>query len=456
MAANRTPFSNIKGDQNLSSHASFAGDQNLTSSLSDGRIWNLSSQCLSRLEKHLECYARNISDNISELICEPKEGDSGVITTRIYATFLLVTAVTATLAIVLNLGVFLTICLSKQLHTTVNYLVSLSCVNQLLWAFLPIIEAYDLPVFSSQFCAIRYILFFGTGSMNFALIVTFTLLRYLLVVRNHRYPPKWQNLFLFTIIPMLPSVAQIILLRAHTAGKCGTFFATTLAGYVITKTSARSYDAELRLLIIIECIAGFSVVFFCYFRIFAKIVTSRRRVLFSVRNSRMPAGTPRSIANETQRVCSRFTGRLWAGQPANSERPAASHSPSIQVTTVHLSRISQRLADDTAVTRQPVSEHPTTSQETALLTIQQCSCPGARDPELDGSKQNSSCRSATDCEPDTRSRLSVAVDPCTPGPSGRRGVLLAPSALDAMERPTEERSARPGAFFMLRWRSPGR
>ena len=334
-------------------------DQNLTNILSDGLMPNLSSQCLLHVQERLECHARPTSDNASELICEPRGDDNGVESARAHAVFLSVAVISTVLTVVLNLAVLLIICLTKKLHTIVNYIVSLLCINQMSWAFIPVIEAYDLPTSSPHFCITRYILYAMTGSLNFGFIVTITLLRYLLVVKNHNYPTNWQNLMLFTIVPVLQCVVQTLLYVAHTGERCGSFFGKTSAGYMITKLAHKQHDSILRIVIIIERIAGFTVLLFCYAKIFGKVIASRKRVISSPQDGQ---ATCHQIANQARRICSRLNRRYRSDQPAVVQPSAPAQAPGVQPTTVHHSTTNQHSMNGTAANGQPVNDRDTTRQ----------------------------------------------------------------------------------------------
>ena len=352
---------------NRTSSWGIAEDQNFTSSLPDGLTLNLSSQCLLQLKEQLECYPRHTPDNISELICEPQDGDSGAETARTHAVFLLVAAVTIVLTIVLNLTVLLTIYFSKKLHTIVNYLVSLLCVNQLPWAVIPLFEVYELPILVPRFCTTRSILFMLTGTLNFALIVTITLLRYLLVVKNHSYPTNWQNVLLFTMIPVFQSVTKTVLGVVFLTIRCSSFFGRTSAGYVIAIETRKTEHAELQFLMITEYVAGFAILLFCYIKILIKVIASRRRVISNPQRCQTTVSYCVPIANPVRRISSWFTERLRSRQLTTGEQPAP--APVIPLSEVHHSTINQESMSDTGATGQhPENDASATGQPANDMT----------------------------------------------------------------------------------------
>ena len=64
--------------------------QNFTGSLPDELMPKLSNHCLLWVEEHLDCHAHYASDNVSELICDPKDGEDSAESARAHAIFLLV------------------------------------------------------------------------------------------------------------------------------------------------------------------------------------------------------------------------------------------------------------------------------------------------------------------------------------------------------------------------------
>ena len=289
---------------------------------------NVSRQCLRKMQEQLVCYASYNSDNTSKLICDPKDDDDGSKTARAHATFMTVAVVTATLAIALNLMVLLTIGFSKKLYTLVNYLVSLLCVNQFIWAAIAITEAFDLAIVSPTFCTIRVVGFSSTLSLNFMLVVTITLLRYLLMVRNHSYPANWQNVFLFTCIPLLACALQIVWLSSSATEQCGTLLSWTSAGYMISKLSKRKHAPTTLFVMAIQYATGFAVLFFCYVSILAKVIRSRRLVASHSQNGQTTEGHS-CIARMAQWISSRFRVQSTSHQ-SNANQQAGSSQVAVQ------------------------------------------------------------------------------------------------------------------------------
>ena len=442
---------------NCSSSSNIPETLNLTSSLPDVLV-NLSSQCLHHLQE-LECYICITSDNISKLVCDSKDGNDAATTAKHHTAFMSVAVVTALLAIVLNSTVLLTIFLSRKLHTIVNYLVALLCLNQLFWTVFPVIEMCDLPVLVPQFCTVRYIMYFIPTTWTFSLIVTVTLVRYSLVVHNHSYPTNWQNILLFTIIPVLPGIAQLKLLMDHTSGQCGAIFATTSAGHTITRLPPRKYIAEFGILIIAECVAGFTVLFFCYFRILAKIIASRKLVTSSLRNGQTTTGIRQPVASRTRRLYSCFTGRAQSDLPTADQQPL----PGIPLATFPRSGADQRPLGDTAASRlHPATGRQMTSKQTPATsershlrppTPQRCgkstqNIARRTKAGLHGRGSSSDPADCWRCTPGPSTQREVVTTPspltCTPGPSTQRVAATTPSVLTITVRPVNEPSSGAG------------
>ncbi|KAF0296098.1 hypothetical protein FJT64_006419 [Amphibalanus amphitrite] len=304
----------------------------LSDDLPPGLVPNLSSECLLKIAEFLECHERRGAADHSELVCTPHSGQEGGISTRsAHAIFVTVIAVTVALTVVLNSAVIVTIAVNRRLHTLVNYLVSLLCANQLAWIVFPIAESSLNVHLYDSLCLLRYIVMQSTTSMNFGLIVTITLLRYLIVVRNHSYPGGKQNMLVFTVLAGLPCTFRWLLFRADDNGRCGTLFASTPDGYDINQPAERHEPLRTFIIILIEYIIGLTIVGFCYYKILAKALASRRRLRrHSNRSQGHPCLSVRApIAVTWRRATGRVTIETGGGQGAAAASPAtagAGHS----------------------------------------------------------------------------------------------------------------------------------
>ncbi|KAF0293529.1 hypothetical protein FJT64_000863 [Amphibalanus amphitrite] len=252
----------------------------------------LSGECSSLAHELLRCQERLGADNTSRPVCALRETETGAAdTASVHRAFLAVIGVTVTLAIVLNLMVILTIGLNRELHTLVNYLTSLLCFNQLVWTIFPIMEIKMDGFLIEGLCALRHYVLQTTTSANFGLIVTITLLRYLMVVRNHSYPPNAQNMALFTIIAILPCVCRVLLFDQADNGLCGHFIAETPDGYIINTIPERKRQLRTFIILITEHIIGLGAIAFCYARILVKTFASGKRMIIHA-NEKLESGHP--------------------------------------------------------------------------------------------------------------------------------------------------------------------
>ena len=239
----------------------------------------LSGDCRLFAEELLRCHARPGPDNSSTPVCELRE-DAGdrMDTSTVHSLFLSVIGVTVLLAVVLNLVVILTIAFNKKLHTMVNYLTSLLCFNQLVWVIFPVIEIKLNEFLSPGLCALRHHVLQISTSADFGLIVTITLLRYLMVVRNHSYPARCQNMLFFTGIALLPFIFRVLMFSRADNGLCGHFLAETPDGYAINTVPTRHRQLRTLIILLIEHIVGLCALAFCYANILAKTCASEKRM----------------------------------------------------------------------------------------------------------------------------------------------------------------------------------
>ena len=406
--------------------------QNFSSRFPEGLIPNFSNQCSVWVEEQLECYARYSTENIPELTCAFRDDEERVKTSWAYVTLMLVVVITSTLAIVLNLVVLLTIGFSKKLHTLVNYLVSLLCISQLLWAFSPAIEASGLLVLVPRLCVVRYLILFVTTSLNFGCVVAITVLRYLMVVRNQNYPANWKNLVAFTSLVLLPGVLHIIPLLTYLSAECGTLLGRTPAGHLLTLPTRREGHIETQIVMITEYTTGFAILAFCYVRILVKVITARRAVESSAQNVLMTR-IRQSAANRAQWFCS-----LLAKKSTPDPASTLQHPPAEQVSII------QQPKDDEANT----SHQSASGLQKVAHHVPLTFGPGPSRPQDSASspeQPEAGCSSAAPAETETHAPASQAVEVPTEGPPAHCEILLTPSDLNIMEKPSNEASAGLGA-----------
>ena len=335
---------------------------------------NLTRQCLSKVREQLTCHVRRTEDNDSRLICEPRHAADNENTGAIHAVFISVVVVTVVLTVVLNLVVLVTIAVNKKLHTLLNYLVSLLCANQLLWVIVPVIEADIDSHMNPFFCKIRFHTLRMTVMVNFGLIITITLLRYLVVVRNQRYHAGRQNILMFTLLAGIPTVFRTAISNYEDNGRCGSLFAWTPDDYAINVVPPRNNVFKTFISSILEYAIGIAIIFFCYAKILSRAQASKKRLMghtgaaggaLQQRRQHDPATDPASV-NRNPR--SAPTGDTMT--PESRPKRQALH----QSTTSQHSVQNQPSAGQPSVERQPSgsqqssSDQPSTSQETVFTT----------------------------------------------------------------------------------------
>ena len=124
-----------------------------------------------------------------------------------YVALVTLTAVIVPLAVLLNLVVVITVYMNRKLHTIINVLVVVLCANNAVWVVSPILIA-RYPSNRGASCMVNKFIFHATRDIMFATIVIITLLRYLIVVRNHRYPVRRRNSIIFMSAAILPGVVH--------------------------------------------------------------------------------------------------------------------------------------------------------------------------------------------------------------------------------------------------------
>ena len=228
--------------------------------------------CLQEVE-HLHCHR---PENSSAMVCSGPDGDQRA--ELLFCWLVALTAVIVSLAVVLNLAVVLTVMLNRKLHTVINALVMVLGVNNVASTGLPVVLAVQARVQHPALCSLRAAIFIVTRGVSFTTIVTVTLLRYLMVVRNRSYPASSRNVLLFASVAVLPALVKWAIRRNHEIASCMPIVARTPSGFIIIVKFKVAFDLLTSIIAIIEYGSGLSVLIFCYIRILAKTLQSRRRV----------------------------------------------------------------------------------------------------------------------------------------------------------------------------------
>ena len=254
----------------------WSGEDSMASSAESAPDTVHNFSCLQDVE-HLQCYQRSGPDNVSRLVCSAgAEGDSRA--ALMHTVLVALTFVIVPLAAILNLAVVLTILLNRKLYTVINVLVTVLGINNLVWTGLPIMLVIQIKVSMPVLCSMRAMLFIITRGVSFTVIVTITVLRYLMVVRNHSYPACRRNVLVFVSIAVLPAVVKWLVRRSHQVSACNPVVAQTPQGLLIPAKFEKTFDLLTGIIAIVEYGGGLIILTFCYICILMTTVRSRRRV----------------------------------------------------------------------------------------------------------------------------------------------------------------------------------
>ena len=439
--------------------------------------------CLQDVE-HLQCYQRSGPDNISRLICSAgAESDSRA--ALMHTVLVALTFVIVPLAVVLNLAVVLTILLNRKLHTIINVLVTVLGINNLVWTGLPVTMVIQAKVIMPVLCSMRAMLFIITRGVSFTVIVTITVLRYLIVVRNHSYPAGSRNVLAFVSIAVLPAVIKWLVLRSHKASACNPLVAQNPDGLLIPAKLENAFDPLIVIIAIVEYGGGILILAFCYIGILNTTVRSRQRVKGNdylhgggFRQTASDTGQPNQLDNDKQKKSCAFCSSsgccrpderqenrenfsLSAPGPSRSTRPTVSRKmSSVQETSFaghgnHPTFHSDSRNVNSNCDLLPAVEEVTTRRHALSRFI--------RNADLSGSNpMNPSIRltavqslavesrhpSAARSESSHRSPSSSEQKP-----QDSEGVILQPSNLLSIETPGQSTSCQPAPTLLPRHRS---
>ena len=205
-------------------------------------------------------------------------GDGDRLAALLYPVLVTLTAVIVPLAILFNLAVVLTVLLNRKLHTIINVLVTVLGINNLAWTGLPILMTIQVKLLVPAMCTLRASLFVITRGVTFAVIVAITVLRYLMVVRNHSYPANKQNVMLFVSIAVVPGLVKWIIRRSHDQATCRPVAAWSPDGFLIVPKFETATDTLTVIIAVVEYGGGLIALAFCYICILIKTAGARRRV----------------------------------------------------------------------------------------------------------------------------------------------------------------------------------
>ena len=275
-------------------------------------VYNFS--CLQDVE-HLQCYQRPGQDNISRLICSAGvEGDRRA--ALMYNVLVALSFVIVPLAAILNIAVVLTILLNRKLHTVINVLVTVLGINNLVWTGLPILLVKQTKVVMPFLCLMKDMLFIVTRGVSFTVIVAITVLRYLMVVRNHSYPAGRRNVLVFVLIAVLPAVVKWLIRqtqRGNSPSACGSpVMAETPDGFLIVAKHGQAFVRLLGIISVVEYGSGLIILAFCYICILVTTIRSKRRVKENEELCRREVQRTTPDANQEDQLDNRVNKRSWA------------------------------------------------------------------------------------------------------------------------------------------------
>ena len=262
--------------------------------MSEASLWDsLTSECVQRVRKQLICHVRTLADNTTRDVCQLRSDEDEDDPETMHAIFISVVIVSVFLSVTLNFVVILVIWVNKRLYTLVNYLTSLLCLNNIFWILFPIVESLKGHIEPRIHCVTRFYIIQITRSVNFGIIVTITLLRYLIVVRNHSYPAVRKNILLFTFIAVLPCIIRFMTKKLEETGECAPVLAWTPEHWPIKRVVTREKRFETFIGLLLEYLLGFAVIGFSHVNILLKSLRSQKDIKRHVENSKRaaPLGT---------------------------------------------------------------------------------------------------------------------------------------------------------------------
>ena len=235
----------------------------------------LSSQCLLETPQ-LSCRRQDGPDNTSRLVCASSDGQERA--TDMYAVLVALSVLIVPLAVLFNLAVVVTVYLNRRLHTVINVLVTVLCMNNVMWTGMPILCVFAVNFIVPLHCTLRSFFYLATRHICFSVIVIITVLRYLLVVKNRSFPADRKNTYIFIFFAVGPSLLKFYLRGFQDHSKCRKALAWSPDGYTIIGIFRNPVSWVSVAVVSTEYISGLLVIAFCYVRILIKIFLSKRRL----------------------------------------------------------------------------------------------------------------------------------------------------------------------------------
>ena len=243
-----------------------------SATLDDG----LSDQCL--LETPLlSCHREAGPHNSSRLVCASSDGQERA--SDMYAALVALSLFIVPLAVLLNLAVVVTVYMNRRLHTIINVLVTVLCMNNVMWAGMPILIIFAVNFTVPLQCTLRTFFFVTTRQISFSVIVIITVLRYLLVVKNRSFSADRKNVLIFIVFAVGPGLLKFYLRGFRDHSKCREALAWSPDGYAIFGLLKDPLNWVTATVVSTEYASGLLAIAVCYMRIVIKIFKSKRRLM---------------------------------------------------------------------------------------------------------------------------------------------------------------------------------
>ncbi|KAF0288988.1 hypothetical protein FJT64_012668 [Amphibalanus amphitrite] len=190
-------------------------------------------------------------------------------------------ALMVSLTVAVNLTLLLTIRTSSKLHNIVNVLMALICTGNLVWCVTPALTLLQLRAALSaaapRLCLARMALQETLTAARFGLLVTVTVIRYLIVVRNRSFRLTARAVLRFAGPPLAAALLRGLVTVDSGRQRCRPPLAVTGAGLPVGAVPPLTGLAPT-LLLAAEYSAGLVLLTFCYVGIYTETVRARRRV----------------------------------------------------------------------------------------------------------------------------------------------------------------------------------
>ena len=237
-----------------------------------------SNSCILNMPQ-LSCRRQDGPDNTSRLVCASSDGQERA--TDMYAVLVALSVLIVPLAVLFNLAVVVTVYLNRRLHTVINVLVTVLCMNNVMWTGIPVIIVSHPDFRQPAACQGFFFFFIVNRSVMFATIVLITVLRYLIVVKDHSYPTSKRNVAFIVTAALIMGVTKWMVQFYSGELRCQDEVAWTPDNFVIVKKldstvkMAAPISHWIRLL---EYGTGITTLVFCYVKILTKAIRSRIRM----------------------------------------------------------------------------------------------------------------------------------------------------------------------------------